>query len=131
MQSLPQAPYSRDAWRGLLGSLFASAANLNISPAPITDGAFGGAFTQVVQLGDLATSDGKTAALLEIQVAPGVNLARNRAGVRHLAARLLDGVTRQANLAADIAALECELDRLVTGLYGLSAPESAIAEGKP
>lgn len=30
LQPLRQSPYSRDAWRGILGSLFASAATIAI-----------------------------------------------------------------------------------------------------
>jgi hypothetical protein len=37
---------------------------------------------------------------------------------------------KRADSAADIAALEAELDRLVCGLYGLTTPETAMVEGK-
>src|SRR5205814_667902 len=44
----------------------------------------------IVQLGEIALADGKNLALLEVEVAPDVDLARNRAGLRALAARFID-----------------------------------------
>jgi adenine-specific DNA-methyltransferase len=38
---------------------------------------------------------------------------------------------KSANPAADISALEAEIDRLVYGLYGLTDTEIAIVDGKP
>jgi hypothetical protein len=99
LQTTLQSPYSRDAWLALLRDLFGPSAALFARPAPIPDPAYAGVFTRVLHLGDLTTADGKTAALLDITVAPSVSLPRNRASVRHLAARLVDGTTRQAILA--------------------------------
>ena len=95
-----QSPYSRDAWLMLLRDLFGHSAALFSKPVHVTDPGFHGVFTRVLHLGDLQTADGKTAALLDIEVAPDLSLPRNRAGIRHLAARLIDGTTRQAILAA-------------------------------
>ena len=99
-QSQLQAPYSREAWLALLRELFGHSAALFSKPAPITDPGCHGVFTRVLHLGDLKTADGKTAALLDIEVVPDLSLSRNRAGIRHLAAKLIDGTTRQAILAA-------------------------------
>jgi len=100
LQSQLQTPYSRDAWLGLLRTLFSTAAELFAKPVAIADPGFHGVFTRVLHLGDLKTTDNKTAALLDIEVAPDVLLPRNRAGIRHLAARLIDGTQRQGILAA-------------------------------
>ena len=100
LQSSLQAPYSSDIWTGLLRTLFSSSAELFSKPAPISDPGFNGVFTKVLQLGDLKTADGKIAVLLDIEVLPKISLSRNRAGIRHLAARLIDGTQRQAILAA-------------------------------
>ena len=100
LQAQLRSPYSRDAWLGLLRTLFKNSAELFATPIPISDPAFRDVFARVLHLGDLKTADGKTAALLDIEVAPEVNLPRNRAGIRHLAARLVDGTTRQGILAA-------------------------------
>ncbi len=100
LQSSLQAPYSRDIWTGLLRTLFSSSAELFKQPINIPNSGFEGVFTKVLHLGDLKTADGKVAALLDIEVVPEISLSRNRAGIRHLAARLIDGTQRQAILAA-------------------------------
>ncbi|MFZ4395625.1 MAG: Eco57I restriction-modification methylase domain-containing protein [Kiritimatiellia bacterium] len=100
LQSQLQSPYSRDAWLNLLRTLFSASAELFAKPVAISDPGFHGVFTRVLHLGDLKTTDSKTAALLDIEVAPDVLLPRNRAGIRHLAARLIDGTQRQGILAA-------------------------------
>jgi hypothetical protein len=100
LQPQLQSAYSRDAWTSLLRALFGSSAEIFTKPIHITDTVFKGVFTRVLHLGDLKTADGKTAALLDVEVAPDLSLARNRAGIRHIAARLIDGTTRQAILAA-------------------------------
>ncbi len=99
LQAQLQSPYSGDAWVNLLRDIFGSSAELFSKPAPIHDPVYNGVFNRVLHLGDLKTADGKTAALLDIEVAPDLSLPRNRAGIRHLAARMIDGVTRPATLA--------------------------------
>ena len=51
------------------------------------------------QLGEVSLADGKNLAILEIEVAPGVDLARNRAGLRALAARFIDQASYHGVLA--------------------------------
>ena len=99
LQSQLQSPYSRDAWAGMIRDIFGHSAEIFAKPASIRDPAYNGVFTNVLHLGDLKTADGKTAALLDIEVAPDLSLPRNRAGIHHLAARMIDGVTRPATLA--------------------------------
>ncbi|NLE43063.1 MAG: SAM-dependent DNA methyltransferase, partial [Lentisphaerae bacterium] len=100
LQKTFEAPYAREAWTHLLRTLFSSSAELFITPIPIAYAGFDGVFTRVLHLGDLKTADNKVAALLDIEVAPRISLTRNRAGIRHLAAKLVDGVQRQGILAA-------------------------------
>jgi len=100
LQSQLQSPYSRDAWLALLRDLFGHSAGIFKRPVPVADASLSTLFIRVLHLGDLKTADGKTAALLDIEVVPGLSLPRNRAGIRHLAARLIDGNERVAILAA-------------------------------
>ena len=78
LQSQLQSPYSRDAWLGLLRTLFNASAELFAKPAAIADPGFHGVFTRVLHLGDLKTTDNKTAALLDIEIAPDVLLPCNQ-----------------------------------------------------
>lgn len=99
LQNKLQSPYTRELWTDLIRDIFGKSAELFRKPAPITEKNFRDLFSQVLHLGDLKTADGKRAALLDIEVAPDLSLACNRAGIRHLATRLIDGTTRQAILA--------------------------------
>ncbi len=59
---------------------------------------------------------------------PDIHLARQQPIVA-LFDRILAAKT--ADPAADVASLEAEIDRLVSALYGLTAPEVAIVQEKP
>jgi len=104
LQAQFQSVYSRASWIALMQTLFGSAAQLFAAPAPVADAAFDALFVGVLHLGDIQTADGKTIALLDIEVRPEITLSRNRAGIRHLAARVIDGVQRQGILAVFHAA---------------------------
>ena len=87
LQQILSAPYDRIQWLETIREVLPGAA-VYLSPqqvaTPVTNA------HAIVQLGEIALADGKNLALLEVEVAANVDLARNRAGLRAVAARFID-----------------------------------------
>lgn len=98
LQSLLRQPYARDTYATLLEDILPSG-TLGILQAPKTIIATCEFVTSTAQIGSIELSDGNTIALLEVQVADQVKLARNRVALRNFVARFIDEASTSAVLA--------------------------------
>ena len=100
LQTQLQLPYRTESWRDLLRKLF-SDIDLFAQPIerPLTTQNETALANDLVQFGRATLADGKLIGLFEVKVAAGVDLARNRVGLRRLIARCIDEVNAHAVLA--------------------------------
>ena len=98
-------PYSRTVWSGLLPGLLPGRLELFREPVefPLTAGSQRAIATGFRQFGRAVIPDGqggeKILAVFEVDVAPNVDLLRNRVALRQLVARCIDEVSAHAVLA--------------------------------
>jgi hypothetical protein len=99
LRAILSARYAPAVWRDLLHGVFGPAAQLFARPNTVV--LEDETVRAASHLGDLRTVDGKTAAILDIELVPdgSTNLRRNRAGLRALAAKFIDGINHHAILA--------------------------------
>jgi len=86
-QTLRQ-PYRRDTWSGLLRTVFGEHVRINAEAQRLP--AEDDAIQSIAQIGDVLLSDGKTLAIIEVEVGDDVNLLRNRVGLRNRVAKFID-----------------------------------------
>jgi hypothetical protein len=100
LQTQLQLPYRTESWRSLLRQLF-SDIELFASPIerPLTTQSETALARNLIQFGRVTLVDGKLIGLFEVEVASGVDLGRNRVGLRTLIARCIDEVNAHAVLA--------------------------------
>lgn len=98
LQPLLRQPYVRDTYRTILEDILPSG-TLQIFQAPQTIVATCDDVKSTVQLGTLELPDGNTVALLEVNVADQVKLARNRVALRNFVASFLKDPTWAAVIA--------------------------------
>src|SRR5262249_41384208 len=87
LQKILSTQYDRERWLDTLRQVLPSAAvylSAQTVPARIAN------TRRVVQLGEVGLADQRNLALLEVEAAATVDLARNRAGLRAVAARFID-----------------------------------------
>jgi methylase of polypeptide subunit release factors len=100
LQARLQLRYRPELWRDLLNELFSDIELFSQRvERPLTTQSERDLATRLVQFGRVMLADGKFIGLFEVDVAPGVDLARNRAGLRRLIARCIDEVNAHAVLA--------------------------------
>ncbi len=75
-------PYQREAWQRLLGDIFQSNARLDISPSPVEVNK--DLAKHAFCLGHVKLADENTLGVYEVELAPNVNISRNRRGIRDL-----------------------------------------------
>ena len=100
LQTQLQLPYRAESWRSLLRELFTNI-DLFAQPIewPLTTHSETALATKLIQFGRVMLADGKLIGLFEVEVASGVDLARNRVGLRKLIAQCIDDVNAHAVLA--------------------------------
>ncbi|MCX6969105.1 MAG: Eco57I restriction-modification methylase domain-containing protein [Verrucomicrobia bacterium] len=93
-------PFALDAWRELLPSLLPGLSLfIELHDIPIQSETERAVAKSLKQFGTARLADGKSIGLFLIEAKPGVDLARNRVGLRQLAARWIDQVELHAALA--------------------------------
>jgi len=86
-QNLRQ-PYDRENWTQLVRSVFGAHVRLNAEAQPLP--AEDESIRSIAQIGDVMLDDGKTLAVIEVEVGDDVNLLRNRVGLRNRVAKFID-----------------------------------------
>lgn len=86
-QSLRQ-PYNRNNWTHLVRSVFGNHVRLNkeAQPLPTDDNSI----KSIAQIGDVLLDDGKSLAVIEVEVGDDINLLRNRVSLRNRVAKFID-----------------------------------------
>ncbi|HEX4084166.1 MAG TPA: Eco57I restriction-modification methylase domain-containing protein [Chthoniobacteraceae bacterium] len=87
LQKILAAPFDRERWLDVVYEVLPSAVTY-LEPQSITPDATRAA--AIWQLGEITLGDEKNLAILEVEAGSGVDLSRNRAGLRALAARFID-----------------------------------------
>ncbi|WP_395746618.1 Eco57I restriction-modification methylase domain-containing protein [Prosthecobacter sp.] len=98
LQPLLRQPYVRDTYRTILEDILPSG-TLQILQSPQVIIATCDFVTGTHQIGSIELPDGSTIALLEVQVADQIKLARNRVALRNFVARFIDEASTTAVLA--------------------------------
>jgi adenine-specific DNA-methyltransferase len=89
-------PYEREGWLKIVREVLPAAQPYAVAQPLSVEGTRAKA---IWQLGEIQLADGRRIALLEMETMPGVDLARNRAGLRQIAARFIDLARYHAVLA--------------------------------
>lgn len=100
LQAQLRLPYHADLWRTLFPTLLPGVELFAVPvERPLDSAAERELATAFRQVGRAALADGKVVALCEVATTPGVDLLRNRVGLRTLVARAIDEVSAHAVLA--------------------------------
>lgn len=98
LQPLLRQPYDRERYRTILEDILPSG-SLEVLQAPQPIDATCEFVSATVQTGNLSLADGNRIALIEVEVADQVKLARNRVALRNFVARFIDQASSSAVLA--------------------------------